>query len=398
MSIDGVSLFDCDTHCYEPRDAVTRYLPKRWQDQAVRPVRLPDGTERILAADRIAVFNSEQGLGFDLAYRPGSLKEMLRQMASGNPDETYEPEPMRAEYQDRDARVALMDAQGVERAVLFPSAIALSIENYVKDTAAAYANVHALNQWFDDDWGFDRDGRLYAPAMLSLRDVDLAVAEVEYVLSKGARIVMLPTGPAAGRSPGDPYFDPVWARLNEAGVTVAFHIMENWYNENIGPAWGHSGAPAAWHMSAWAWNNLYGERPIEDTLSALIFDNLFGRFPNLNVLVAEFGASWVPHFITHMDKSRGMGRNGPWIGGRLTERPSAIFQRHVRVAPYPEDDIPKIVRDLPDVDCLVMGSDFPHAEGLAEPKEFAKLLHGLTDEQQRKILRGNATKLFQPAA
>ncbi len=45
-------------------------------------------------------------------------------------------------------------------------------------------------------------------------------------------------------------------------------------------------------------------------------------------------------FVRHMDKSRGMGRNGPWIGGKLTERPSAIFRRHVRVVPYPEDDIP----------------------------------------------------------
>jgi predicted TIM-barrel fold metal-dependent hydrolase len=387
-------LFDCDTHCYEPRDAITRYMPKELHDQAVRPIRLPEGGETILAADRIAVFNSEQGLGFDLAYRPGSLKEMLKQMGSGNPDETYQPEPMRPEYQNRDVRLSLMQQQGVEKAVIFPSAMALSIENYVKDTAAAYANVHALNQWFDDDWGFNRDGKLFAPATLSLRDVDLAVRELEYVLERGAQIVLLPTGPANGRSPGDPYFDPIWSRINEAGVTVAFHIMENWYNEAIAAAWGHNPTPASWHMSAWQWNNLYGERPIEDTLSALIFDNLFGRFPNINVLVAEFGASWVPHFITHMDKSRGMGRNGPWIGGKLDERPSNIFMRHIRVAPYPEDDVAKIARDLPDVDCLVMGSDFPHAEGLAEPADFAKLLDGLTDTQQHRILRGNAEKLF----
>jgi predicted TIM-barrel fold metal-dependent hydrolase len=89
-----------------------------------------------------------------------------------------------------------------------------------------------------------------------------------------------------------------------------------------------------------------------------------------------------------------MGRNGPWIGGKLDERPSHTFMRHVRVAPYPEDDVVKIARDLPDVDCLVMGSDFPHAEGMAEPADFAKLLDGLTDEQQHKILRGNAEKLF----
>lgn len=394
MAGAGLGLFDCDTHCYEPRDAFTRYLPKQWLGQAVAPVRMADGTERILAGDRVAVFNSEQGLGFDLAYRPGSLKEMLRQMASGDPQESYQPEPMRREYTDRDARIKVMDGQGVERAVLFPSAMALSVENYVKSVPAAYANIRAFNRWFDEEWGFNRDGRLFAPALLSLADRELAVAEAERVLAAGARIVLLPTGPAYGRSPGDPWFDPVWARLNEAGVTVAFHIMENWYNEHVAPAWGHDAWPGSWHMSAWQWNNLYGERPIQDTLSALIFDNLFGRFPGLNVLVAEFGASWVPHFTQHMDKSRGMGRNGPWIGGKLSERPSAIFRRHVRVAPYPEDDIPKIVRDLPDVDCLVMGSDFPHAEGLAEPAAFAGLLDGLTEQQQRQILRDNAAKLL----
>ena len=77
--------------------------------------------------------------------------------------------------------------------------------------------------------------------------------------------------------------------MNEAGLTVTFHIMENWYNENIAAARGHDPRPGSWHMSAWQWNNLYGERPIEDTLSALIFDNLFGRFGDLDVLVAEFG-------------------------------------------------------------------------------------------------------------
>ena len=89
-----------------------------------------------------------------------------------------------------------------------------------------------------------------------------------------------------------------------------------------------------------------------------------------------------------------MGKPVELIGGKLTERPSHIFRRHVRVVPYPEDDIPRIARDLPDVDCLVMGSDFPHAEGLAEPAEFAGLLAGLTGQQQRQILRDNAAKLF----
>ncbi len=309
-------LFDCDTHCYETRDSFTKYMPADLLDRSIFPVTLPDGKETILADRRVAVFNSEQGLGFDLAYRPGSLKEMLKQMASGNPDETYEPMPMRPEFQERAAHVALLDEQGVERCVLYPSTMALSVEQYVPDTPVAYANIHSFNRWFDETWDFDGD-RISPTALLSFRDLDATVTELEHVLDRGARVVLFPTGPAGGRSPGDPYFDPIWARLDEAGVLVAFHIMEHWYNEHIAPAWGLEPTPAPWHMSAWQWQNTYGQRPIEDTLSALIFDNLFGRFPNLMVLSSEFGAAWVPLFVEHMDKSRGMGRNGPWIGGPL---------------------------------------------------------------------------------
>ena len=388
------NLFDCDTHCYEPRDAFTRYLPSEFADRAILPVRNANGDEVILAGSRVGVFNSESGLGFDMAYRPGSLKEMLRQMGSGNPDETYEPEPIRPEYLERAPRVEVMAAQGVEKALLYPAGMALCAEHYCDDTEALYANLRSFNRWYDETWGFDRDGTIFAVGMLSLRDLDSAVAETDALIAAGVRVVLIPTGPAYGRSPGDPYFDPVWSRLNEAGVTLALHIMPFWYFDAISPAWGHEPNPGAWHMSAWQWNNIYGERPVEDTLSALIYDNVFGRHPNIRVVVSEHGAEWVPHFLRHMDKSRGMGRNGPWKGGALKERPSEIFRRHVRVAPYPEDDIPWIVETLGYDDCIVMGSDFPHAEGLAEPADFAKLLDPLPADVQARILRTNAEDVF----
>jgi predicted TIM-barrel fold metal-dependent hydrolase len=395
MSSLDYGIFDCDTHCYETRDAFTRYLPKDYLDRTISPIRNAAGHEIVMAGSRLATFNSEQGLGFDMAYRPGSLKEMLKQMGSGNPDETYQPVPMQAEYLERGPRLEMLARQGVERCVLFPAGMALAAEHYVADTDALYANLHSFNRWYDETWGFNFEDRLYATALLSLRDLDRAVVLADEIIERGAKVVLLPTGPAYGRSPGDPYFDPVWARLNEAGVTVAFHIMPFWYFDAISPAWGHEADPSAWHMSAWQWMNIYGERPIIDTLSAVIFDNVFGRFPDLMVLVAEHGASWVPHTLSHMDKSRGMGRNGPWKGGKLDERPSAIFKRHVRVAPYPEDDIPWIVDNLGgDSSCLVMGSDFPHAEGLAEPADFVKLLDPLDESTKRAIMRGNAEVLF----
>ena len=376
-------IFDCDQHMYETRDAFTRHLDKAFLGQAITTTKLANGKEVILAGDRVIVALEPE---FGEAYKPGSLKQMLKQMATGAPSENYMFEPMRAEYQNREARLRVMDEQGVASTIMYPGGWALMAEEYVRDSDALYANLHALNLYMEEEWGFGADGRIYAPATLSLRDLDLAVKELDDVLARGARFIMLPTGPAYGRSPGDPYFDPFWARINDAKASVCFHITEHWFNSHIAPAWGHPPTPMHFRMSAWQWMNTYGEYPIITTLSAIIFDNLFGRFPDIQVLVSEYGASWVPHFVKHMDKSRGMGRNGPWVGGPLDERPSEIFRKHIRVVPYPEDDTVEIVRALGQHESIVMGSDWPHAEGIAEPADFRALLDGLTEEQKHDIM------------
>lgn len=387
-------VFDCDSHIYEPPDAVTRYLPKEMLDRAITPITLANGEEGLLAGGRLVT-----GLDhpIDLAHRPGALKEMLRQMKSGKPTETYALEPLRPEYLEREPRLKLMDAQGVDSVILYPATMGTMAEHYVRGIKPFYANVHAYNQFLDDTWGFNYQDRIYAPAVLSLRDLDSAVAELEVVLAKGARFIMLNAGPAYGRSPADPYFDPFWARVNEAHASVAYHIGEFWYNETVAPAWGLDPEPVFFEMSAWQWQHCWGRRPIEETLSALIFDNLFGRFPNIHVVVSEFGAEWVPQFVRQMDKSRGMGRRGPWIGGGLTERPSKIFRKHVRVVPYPEDDVLKLIKDLGHSDSIVMGSDFPHGEGFADPTDFADLVAELPADEQRRIMRDNALALVNRA-
>jgi predicted TIM-barrel fold metal-dependent hydrolase len=41
-----------------------------------------------------------------------------------------------------------------------------------------------------------------------------------------------------------------------------------------------------------------------------------------------------------------------------------------------------------------MGSDYPHAEGLAEPADFVKLLDPLPADVQARIVRTNASDVF----
>lgn len=385
-------MIDFDTHSYEPEDCFTRFMPKDKLDTAIQTVTLASGTKVLLANHRV-VNALENHL--DQAYVPGSLAEMLRQRSLGNATDAERYfEDIRTEYLDHDARLAKMDEQQIERALMYPGGWALMAEAYLDGIDPLYDNLRSFNRWIDEDWGFNYKDRIYAPAMLSLRDLDSAVEELDTVLDAGARFILLQAGPAYGRSPGDPYFDPIWSRINAAKARVAFHISEFHYQTNVASQWGWGLVPP-FQFSAWQWQNTYGERPITDTLSALIFDNLFGRFPDIQFVVSEFGASWVPHFLEHMDKSRGMGRNGVWLGGQLPERPSRIFHRHVKVVPYPEDDIVALADRLGTVDSLVMGSDWPHAEGLAEPADLFDRSAGLGDENRRKFLRDNALSLLE---
>jgi predicted TIM-barrel fold metal-dependent hydrolase len=95
-----------------------------------------------------------------------------------------------------------------------------------------------------------------------------------------------------------------------------------------------------------------------------------------------------------MDKSRGMARNGQWLGGQLSQRPSEIFKQHIKVVPYPEDDIVDLADRLGGTESLVMGSDWPHAEGLKEPADMYAMSEGLGEEKQRHFLRDNGMQLL----
>ncbi|WP_428338950.1 amidohydrolase family protein [Mycobacterium sp.] len=384
-------LLDFDQHSYEPLDCFTRHMPKAKLDTAIQPVKLVSGKQILLANDRVmtAIEND-----VDKAYVPGSLAEMLKQRASGNPSDAERFfEPMQQEYLDKDARLIQLTEQQIERSIMYPGGWALMAEAYLKGTEPLYDNIESFNRWIDEDWGFSYQDRIYAPALMSMRDLERSCAELDRIIATGAKFITLPAGPAYGRSPGDPYFDPFWARINEAGVVVAYHIAEFNYQEAVASQWGWELGPP-FEFSAWQWENSYGQRPIADTLSALIFDNIFGRYPNIKVLVSEFGAAWVPHLLRHMDKSRGMARLGKWLGGPLSERPSTIFKQHIRVVPYPEDDTIGMVDELDGVDCLIMGSDWPHAEGLREPAEFYPRTEKLGETRQRQFLRENGLELL----
>jgi predicted TIM-barrel fold metal-dependent hydrolase len=236
MSMDFTT-FDADNHYYEATDAFTRYLDKGMARRTMQWAEI-DGRQRLLVAGAVNRFIPNPT--FDPVAKPGSLDEYFR---GRNPRGENiaalfgDLEPIRPEYRDRDARLAIMDAQGVDGCFMFPTLGVGMEEALADDPEAAVAAFHAFNRWLDDDWGYAYQERIFAAPMIPLVDVDAAVAELDEVLAKDARIVCIKSGPAVTRdgrvSPGDARFDPFWGRVDEAGVTVGIHSGDAGYNRYV---------------------------------------------------------------------------------------------------------------------------------------------------------------------
>jgi len=391
-------LFDGDNHYYEPRDAFTRYLEPRFRDKAVRCEAGADGSETIWIGKRRFTFLADMEQNFDTTLRPGSLREFLRTLTHEQPADADPVQiPVDPAFVSREARLALMDQQGVESVFLFPT-LGVCVEHFMKDDVEqTYANLRAFNRWLHEDWGFAHQGRIFASPVISLLDEHEAVKDLEWALARDARIINLRVGPVprpdGARSPADPIYDAFWARANEAGLTIAYHVGESGYNEMMSVHWGEQPNPSSHSQSAFQWTNFYGDRPIMDTLSALILHNLFGRFPSVKVVSVENGSLFVPYLMKVMDKMKGMGRNGPWLGGRVHGRPSEILKQHVWVNPYHEEDHVALA-DLIGVEHVVFGSDFPHPECVPHPDEWLAEMQGkFSAEDLKKVMRDNARKL-----
>jgi predicted TIM-barrel fold metal-dependent hydrolase len=298
--------------------------------------------------------------------------------------------PMTPDMTHLAPRVKKMDEFGVEACFLYCGNMVASI-SYLDQIEPAKAVLHAYNRWMLDEWKFNFEDRVYSCPLVTLEDLDWACQEAEWAIKNGTRMFLMPMGPYNNKAPADPAYDRFWSILNEAHCRVVYHVSEAIYMKSHMAVWGEPMQQSRLKQSAFVWMHGYSERPVIETLSSFVFYNFFARFPNVKLLSAENGAEWVPATLVKMDKVRGMSRLGYWPCGQLKERPSAIFRRHIGVVAYPEDDLKNIIEQCDgDARFLIMGSDYPHSEGVPEPRDFLKeACAGLTEQQTRQVMYQN---------
>jgi len=377
-------LYDADEHYYEAEDALTRHLDRahrrlvRWADI--------EGRRTLIVNDQLVTVVPNPT--YDPVGVPGSLERYFRsENYDGTPlRDIIEMHGIRPEYRDRDRRVEVMDAQGVDLAWLLPS-LGLGLEEMLlDDTDALYAIFRAYNEWLDEDWGYDRDGRIQTGPLISLVDPIEAEADMRRSIERGARFVTFRPAPVdvpgKPRSPGDPVHDRIWAMAAEAGVAIVVHAADSGYGRYL-THWGETGKYTGLKASAFSEVLSTGiERPVFDMMAALICHGVFDRHPKLRVVAVELGAGWVPGLQRRLRIAYG---KSPQLFGA---DPIEALQEHVWVAPFYEDDIAAI-HDAISADRILLGSDWPHPEGLAQPRSWLSEFGPFTVDERRKVFRDN---------
>ena len=381
-------LFDADNHLYEPPEAMTKYLPKEYE-RAIQYVQIK-GRTKIAVRGQISEYIPNPT--FEVVARPGAMEDYFKH---GNPEGKSRREifgePMRSipAFHDPAPRLEVMDDLGIERTLMFPTLASLLEERMRDDPDLIHAVVHGLNRWLEEVWGFEYKGRIFTTPVISLPIVDKAIEELEWVVERGAKVVLIRPAPVPGyrgsRSFGLPEFDPFWEKVVEHDILVAMHSSDSGYERYTNDWLGSDSEmlpfqPQAFRMlSAW--------RPVEDAVSALVCHGALSRFPTLKVAVVENGSSWVAPLLKNLaDVYKKMPQD-------FLEDPVEVFKRNIYISPFWEEDLGELA-ELIGVDHVLFGSDFPHPEGLADPVSYVKELDGLPGETVRKIMGGNLARLM----
>jgi predicted TIM-barrel fold metal-dependent hydrolase len=322
-------VFDADSHIVEPPEVWTKYLDPEYRTLGRHSLWREEGKfgSYLKVNGKIFRDTMNPNIPRHAIWRPGMSWDQVGEL---DPRRRH---PMTAGASDPHARLKDMDAMGVDQAFLYPTWFAEGF-HLVEDPDVAYALARAYNDWIAE---FCRAGqnRLFAAAMVPLQSMDYTVEELQ-------RVAKIPSFRGAFIRPmfveghyfTHPYYDPLWAALEELGLTAAVHPASGLWNpewtshapffEKVnrrfnqrsviadlggGPHAGGGGVqgfnfvatpplghPIAPILSPWLDNHMF-------VAATLIGFTVMQRYPNMKVIVAHGKASWMEEVLEKMEAS-----------------------------------------------------------------------------------------------
>jgi predicted TIM-barrel fold metal-dependent hydrolase len=372
---------DADGHILEPPDLWETYLEPRYRDRALRIVIGEDGLEALEIDGQLSRLSRKGSPSILGAMGDPDLAAMMR-----DPQRTYLSEaPFGA--MDPDERLTLLDAEGIDAAVLYTT-VGLLWEAELEDPELSQAYTRAYNRWICE-FCADSD-RLVPTAHLSLSDPAAAARELERAVGEGAKGAYVCPFTHDSRPLGHPDNHPVFAAAQDLGVPFAIH-------PTFEPQWTKGTRMGSWEhvRQLRLLASVTASDGVRQQFTTLFDYGVFDSFPDLRVLVLESGGGWIGYWLDRIDAVYGH----TYIGTRvpLQAKPSDYFRERVWVSCDPDErTIPHLAERF-GADRFVWASDFPHADHTPEYlHDLEELAAAFPDDDQRRRFLGDTVRdLFE---
>jgi predicted TIM-barrel fold metal-dependent hydrolase len=315
-------------------------------------------------------------------------------------------EQMLAGAWDHEARIRVLDGDGIAGEIVFPDGItemnmppfgaglSLPTENVVPELQWAGARAH--NRWLAELVAMAPERRVGVAIVPALWDVDEAVREVAWARDHGLRGILLPC--LWGRQPPyhHPRYEPLWSACEDQGVVIHFHSgpapTEDYFGGELAGAGPALAGAMGIYVSEVAW---WCTRP----LTFLIWGGVFERHPRLRVAITEGTSIWVPEYLALLDQRHSETHYSQKLGdyrSHLRSRPSEYFRRQVFLGASCMPRREAELRHAIGVGNIMWGSDYPHPEGSwpVTREQMVETFHGLPEAEVAAMLGGNAARVY----
>jgi len=363
----GFRVLDSDMHVMEPPDLWQRYTDAEFRERA------PRGATSSNVQELRTFYPGIEPVPGLPNIRGGHNYERNQALYAGHAARGFTAE----------CQLEAMDVEGIDVAVLYPSRglSVLTFDDMEPPLAAAIAR--AYNDWLADFCALDPT-RLLGAGMLSVFDVDDAVREARRVVQQlGFRAVFLRSNIVNKRVWHDPYYEPLWATLEELDVPLGFHEATGSRRRQVGDEF----------VPNFGLRRIYSQ-PVTQMigLGSLIGGGVLARHPKLRVAFLEANCSWAPWLLWRMDECWEL--EGDQFMPDLTMRPSEYFKSQCWLSVEPDEAPARhMIQDF-GCDQLVFSTDYPHTDSRYPHAVESFLACKLTDSEKRKILWDNCARFY----
>ena len=134
---------------------------------------------------------------------------------------------------------------------------------------------------------------------------------------------------------------------------------------------------------------------MKDNIVALLYSDVFDRHPDLQIGVGEYEISWAPYVLNRMDRIYNERPTKFNFRHPDDTMPSDYFKSNMFLS-FQEDDLGIQLREYVEINTLMWGSDYPHAEStFPKSREIVdRILDGVPEEEKILIAGGNCAKMY----